>query len=251
MRIHDIVICITNKCNIKCGHCLRGSASNIMMDDKILKESINFINYYEPASVTISGGEPLLNQKAMTMLLSKVANQDTHFYIKTNGTIIPSTDLFLAISDLNFKYDYPISFVVSNSNYHIQACRGINRRFKDLIDMKVFGKEFAYVEETSNFSLIPQGRAKSHNVQNGIDKRYFDEFADFYYYYNDEPDDGELDIAYISLDGNIYSSCNISYKEEKTNKFKLSSIFDREAFEKNVIAKYDKQQKHQKGDING
>ena len=81
----NVTIETTRKCNLTCKHCMRGDVQNLDINYKYIdfllrKNHIFFLLYF-------SGGEPLLNKKAIIYIINKIIKCSVtidviHFYIK-------------------------------------------------------------------------------------------------------------------------------------------------------------------------
>lgn len=90
----DLGIEITRKCNMNCGHCMRGPAENIDINidyvDEILKATA-FIG-----TIHFAGGEPSLNPNAILEILKIIKKYNIpviNFDITINGKIV--NDIFI------------------------------------------------------------------------------------------------------------------------------------------------------------
>lgn len=97
-------------CHLKCKYCQNRdtwdtSIGTLMTTDEIVKRVLNYKNYICPnGGITVSGGEPLLQQKFLIELFKKLKKEDIHTCIDTSGMfpitdelkeLISLTDLFL------------------------------------------------------------------------------------------------------------------------------------------------------------
>ncbi len=99
--IHDVLLEITNKCNLKCGFCYNNS------DDKgkemQLKDAIYILNKLEKVGVKevfISGGEPFLHTNLLD-IIDYSGKMNFKVCIATNGIFI-NDDICSIISKYNF-----------------------------------------------------------------------------------------------------------------------------------------------------
>ncbi len=88
-------------CNLACKWCdTKHSWGNGILCSA--KDIAAFILDYNCDSLVITGGEPLLQQAALTRLLSHLP-QSMHVEIETNGTILPSPELTQRINQWNIS----------------------------------------------------------------------------------------------------------------------------------------------------
>lgn len=89
-------------CNLKCLYChnpdtIKVEKANQITVDELVKRAVNMKPYFRKnGGVTISGGEPLLQSKAILPFFKKLKEAEIHTNIDTNGTILlPDTKLLL------------------------------------------------------------------------------------------------------------------------------------------------------------
>ncbi|MFI3249685.1 MAG: pyruvate formate-lyase-activating protein [Eubacteriales bacterium] len=92
-------------CPLRCDYCHNpetwtGEEFETHSVDSLLKKVLRYRSYYKNGGgVTISGGEPLLQQNTVVSLLKQLKENEIHTCIDTCGAITPSEDL-LALTDL-------------------------------------------------------------------------------------------------------------------------------------------------------
>lgn len=215
----DIVIEVTRKCNLACDHCLRGCAQNVNIKSeyvdklfKILQEkSINYIN------LTLTGGEPSLNLKALKYIYAKLKYYNINlssFYLATNGINNNNKNFISILLDFySLVYDKNMFFVeISDDVQHqyergytascmydelIHGLKGVNFRDKD--------KDYSYE------GALKEGRAKD-NGFNG-----WEETINV---------DIDLDdtMFYLNCKGNIINGCNWSYESQERKDLIISNV---------------------------
>ena len=76
------------KCNLKCSYCDIPEAQNHKAGQEMtVDEVVEIIRGYECKKVTITGGEPLLQEDAIHELLNRLFPENYRISIETNGTI--------------------------------------------------------------------------------------------------------------------------------------------------------------------
>lgn len=96
-------------CNMNCSYCdtpqarIQGNGGKIEVG-RLIENMITFHNGY-PKKITITGGEPLLQQEGLTQLLKQIPS-DIKISIETNGTVIPSNELLFELAECSFIVDY-------------------------------------------------------------------------------------------------------------------------------------------------
>lgn len=98
LRLHD--------CNIRCSYCdtLYSYGDNITFESMNVQAVADTIEQLGNYRITITGGEPLLQEIAVIELIDELTsrNHQYDFNIETNGTIIPS----FYRNNVWFTYDY-------------------------------------------------------------------------------------------------------------------------------------------------
>lgn len=93
-------------CNLKCKWCDTKSSQNPKSGTPMDIESVcRFVRSYNHKNVVITGGEPLLQYKALSVLCKKLKQKDFKIMVETNGTIQPH------IADVDFwTIDYKLDY---------------------------------------------------------------------------------------------------------------------------------------------
>lgn len=203
--LSNLVIEVTRKCNMKCKHCLRGSAQSIDIQNKYITELLMQVDGIY--SLTFTGGEPSMNVKAIEFFISEAKRLRVSigsFYIATNGKNIKS-DFVVACLKLYALCDEKemCSVQLSNDMYHNEE--GIYN------DELLCGLSF-YSKRNDNdytrYNLINEGRAKYYGKgkRNLIDEVNLD-IQDI-----DDLNDATL---YLNVEGKIVNGCDWSYSSQK------------------------------------
>ncbi len=107
-------------CNLRCSYCdTTYSFINPVYNDESIDEIIDYINKQHVKNITLTGGEPLI-QDGIKELIIKLANNNFNIEIETNGSV--SIKEFLNIPNVSFTLDYklPVSLMekyMDFSNY--------------------------------------------------------------------------------------------------------------------------------------
>jgi organic radical activating enzyme len=219
MILDTLIVEITRRCNMRCGHCLRGSAQRVdMPDDFLYKFCLRNRGTYINA-LTISGGEPSLVPNKIQTLLNylKVYNiKIGAFYLVTNAKRITS-DFVYTLLDL---YDYSLDkegcgVHYSNDQYHTdqEALPATNSVGIEKL------KALSFVSSKGNENirskyLLREGRAKEWA---GCEAKIYD------YEIEDDSITGEF---YLNCLGNIIASCELSYKSQNKKENIVCNIND-------------------------
>lgn len=224
MEINNLIIELSRKCNLNCAHCLRGSSRRDTIDFNKLHTFLSNINYI--GDLTIGGGEPSLALKELKdlyYLLNNVGVVIGNIYIVTNGTykIKELTEMFIEfynICDDNEMSKLAFSFDIWHNNAMYGRTDYRKYHFNQAYDILMqYGLEDKLIkhstEKWSYVSIIKMGRARDWGARElepyNIEIGYYDGYAHLY----DEQ-------IYYTVDGLLFSSCDLSYLEmNKHSKF--------------------------------
>jgi organic radical activating enzyme len=155
--LRTLIIEVTEQCNFKCGHCLRGPADKAVFDVSklgIIFDNLPTLKYID--CLTLTGGEPLLHPEIIDQIIDTFFHYNVDvgsFYIATNGSAFNVESLTVIGRLYDFCCDNDISCVeVSNSKWH-QSERdrlkvmGIPSCKEDMYDL--YGEE---MEEVANIA---------------------------------------------------------------------------------------------------
>lgn len=211
IRIDNLIIEVTRKCNLHCDHCLRGEAQNIDMCltyIDTLFEKIDSIGV-----LTFSGGEPSLNVPKMVSILelAKSHNIDIgNFYLATNGTNSSNEFIHFLIDMFLYCSDNEITQVqISNDCYHdIDEIEENRDRLKCLkfVSDKFKHDGYDYFERHVGNTLLKQGKNKE-----GEGRKLIEQEIDINVFDNDLSIEGDL---YLNCLGFLIKGCDFSYEEQ-------------------------------------
>jgi len=165
MFISSLTIEITRRCNLSCRHCLRGNSQDIDIDPMYI--GILFQKISGVYSLSITGGEPILNISAIRDIVSfaKLYNVEiNNFYISSNcifDSDITFNNFIAAIIEL---YNYCKENVYSQLHYSNDKfhTRKPNQKYLDkLMDIPFFYNDTSLASE----DLINMGRYRDGLVQ--------------------------------------------------------------------------------------
>jgi len=223
LKISDLVIEITRKCNMVCDHCLRGNSQKKDIDFKhidILLDKIKQIG-----SITFTGGEPSLNPEAIEYFVDACEKRNISvdtFYIATNAKTV--TQKFLSvIMKLYMFCDYKeyCNISISNDQFHERNKSNIEllKMFRFVADRYKTEKsdEKAYSRSSD---LINQG-LYAINYNNGSDIKISPLYLEF------DNDDNEVEqMIYLNCKGNIINGCDWSYKNQDSPRRIICNVED-------------------------
>lgn len=78
-------------CNLTCHYC---DADHSYNSTKTIEEIVKEIRTYQCKNVLITGGEPLLQEKGLSVLVNELRKLSCKIQIETNGTLVPTKNLF-------------------------------------------------------------------------------------------------------------------------------------------------------------
>lgn len=154
--LNTLTIEVTEQCNFKCGHCLRGPADKSVFNVNTLHTILSNTPELENiGSLVFTGGEPLLHpeiiDEVLTMLWRFKVDVGS-FYIATNGSAFNKESLRVIGRLYEFCQDNDISAIeISNSKWHQEERKrlGLFSRvpscFEDMYDY--FQEDMEYVME--------------------------------------------------------------------------------------------------------
>ena len=130
LRIQNLALIVTEKCNLNCAHCLRGGCSDKVMSDNVIKATLDQFEFI--GNLTICGGEPTLALDRVERILNYIAENKIfvgNVSFTINGTIY--SDEFLRLLDyiepyLEFDKSSlsPVYFGISLDKFHYdEVCR--------------------------------------------------------------------------------------------------------------------------------
>ena len=163
LDIQNLAMIVTNKCNLNCTHCLRGSKDNNCMSDEVIEATLNQV--FAVGNLSINGGEPLLAldriEKIISYLIEKHIPID-EFTITVNGTIY-SEELLKLLDEVNNYIgtnDINSLFAISLDNYHLDEIKklGIQKEFYENLKKYQESKYF-YGYRNTKQKLFSEGYA--------------------------------------------------------------------------------------------
>lgn len=145
---------LTQKCNLTCSHCFRGSARNKNISKDILEKVFDEVKYVQ--ILDLSGGEIFLGYEQLKMLL-EIAKQKSvkidYCSMLTNGTIYD--ERIYELLDEYFGKNYQVG--ISNDDFHDKSIR------------RIYGKA---LEDSKNSALHP---ISINDVKKNMSKHFFNE----------------------------------------------------------------------------
>lgn len=215
LRINNLVIEVTRKCNLKCAHCLRGGVQRIDIDPNNLENFFKQVEYV--SSVTFTGGEPGLVPHILMDILAVVKKHKVDigsFYVVTNGTIETDAFILALVNWYMYCSDNELTHVdVSMDIFHQEARYEINKDFdpqySKLKALGFFGMRGQDIKSNRS-SLLAEGRAKNKNMFPNATKVTKDRT------YIVKEDSSVEGMIYVNALGEIIiAGCDFSYSTQK------------------------------------
>lgn len=132
--VQNLGMIIGEKCNLNCGHCLRGKCSNKVMSDDVISATLDQIDYI--GNLAICGGEPTLALKQLESVLTYITEHKVlldEVTLVINGTIY--SEKLLELLDYIYEYltifknrEKRVSFTISHDPYHLKEIERLNLR---------------------------------------------------------------------------------------------------------------------------
>lgn len=231
LHINELVFEVTRKCNMHCAHCLRGEAENLDMPHRVIEKAISQVASID--TVVFGGGEVSLVPEKLEELLEAFRASGTPvngFYAVTNGKTV--SDDFL-VSMLHW---YSFCGYEDECSGLALSCDEFHEHIPEKNKMLLRGFSFLREEDKKNDwkhdYLLNEGRAKN---LTGYKKRELSA-NDFNELEVDDNGNCWLEMAYITCNGDVLSTCDASYDDQE--RFKLGNVFDTDWVEK-MVAHYD------------
>jgi hypothetical protein len=220
MELYNLVVEVTRRCNMLCGHCLRGKRQNKSMSRVHLHNFLRNLNYI--SSVTFTGGEPTLPSGITAvydfMEICNILGVDVgSFYMVTNAKV-RRPEIPIMVKDLyNFCSDNEVSSIdISTDQFHER-----NR-----LRISIFRSELEEeLEYTHGLTELVSERPNHIDYDNIIHEGRGAQYGSFKYFElpdihlerwddNDELRVTEGDI-YLNCNGNVINGCDWSYESQE------------------------------------
>lgn len=226
LRIDNIVIETTRRCNMVCDHCLRGKAENINMRKSIQEKFLSHV--CEINSATFTGGEPSLYPQAINDFIDICIEKNIYvgnFYIATNAKQA-SDEFILALVRLYlFCKDNEMSQVqISNDEFHQNDKEAIKRlQALKFVDFK-YQTTSKYPPNYINEGLYKENYNRGRDI--GFENFSIDE---------DNIMDGTI---MLNCKGLLIAGCDWSYESQRDRKTQICHVNNKSYL--NAINKYNK-----------
>jgi MoaA/NifB/PqqE/SkfB family radical SAM enzyme len=244
IHAYQLIPEISRKCNIACRHCLRGPAQNKKMSEEVINRIFDIFDMSQ-TTITFGGGEPTLALDVIEEFINRLDGLDS-FYIVSNGKVYHHKLVELCDRLYNMSSEPEIcGLAFSSDMFHEEfvpydkLTKNIQKYSYETIEEygEYYEEEREYIciydkkTDFSQVSLIEEGRAK--DLSWGYKMRPLKEPYLELSEYQDEDiwiQEGEI---YVSYNGNLYSSCDMSYHHmDKKDEYFIGNIFDEDITDK-------------------
>lgn len=232
--IMNLEMIVTNKCNLDCGHCMRGQKCNNSMSDEVIEATLGQVLAIH--NLGICGGEPTLAVDVIEKIFNYIMEKGIIVERVTtviNGTIY--SNKFLECLEMIEKYiekELPnrlekSSFVISRDIYHQNEIKKLKLDAQFLNNLEFYRNSryyggFLYLDP--RLKLFREGNAENLDENITVPLKIFPPIithvgkriiGDFYL---EDIDDGICKIGSmvtVNCDG-IITDCNASIEHQKT-----------------------------------
>jgi hypothetical protein len=220
MNLDCLIIETTRRCNMRCGHCLRGEPENKSMSLVHLYDFLSQMSRGYISSVTFTGGEPTLpsGMKVIRKFMegcNRFSIDVGNFYMVTNAKMWRPELPELIQTLYNFCSDNEISAIdISTDQYHdhIQHTRlAFKNRLEDELSYLI-GCDYHIVglrRDLPYESIMEEGRG----AQYGSGRHEVAPIIQIETW-SGVPTVTEGDI-YLNCEGNVISGCDWSYESQR------------------------------------
>lgn len=180
IAVQNLSLELTRKCNLSCGHCVRGKCQNVEMTDETIDKVFSEVN--KVGMLSFIGGETSLCADKLNKVYESIKAHKTEvdaILLFTNAVDISpefiqalkNLESLAMVSDKGVKGliksgvykdgDFPMQVVVSLDKFHIEAMEkaGIDKK-KVKANIEELAKHFPVeIDKTCNFLLFNVGNA--------------------------------------------------------------------------------------------
>lgn len=236
--LDELVVEITRRCDLECQHCLRGPSENQDMRFKMITRLCERLKEENICltTLTITGGEPTLNLKGIKQLRRQLHDHGIeihNLYMAINGQRI--TDNFIKeIREWDTLCNSTSATLVkiSGDSYHPKPCKNYHK----VIDDPTFVYE--PIRKDAVVTIYYEGNARINFEEDEIECWHLPKP-----WVISGEDDYTYERVYINVYGDVYSSCNLSYERQRTDKENRTGYYVgniNEGTLKEMIRRYDR-----------
>ena len=220
IRINQLIIEVTRRCNLQCAHCLRGDRQDL--DSTVPPEQI-LKGIVEIGDISFTGGEPTLNSGYVKRIVDYIIDNQIHVegaYMPTNGLIYSAeiVEQFRRLLIHKFrntgieKYPKWIQEELENGTWSIPVSEDIYHKQPDLDTLiRWITCGFYSRDKVIDFSKTPvilEGRAADSELDGRECPHNYNLEMDVY------DDYVEVEMIYVNCKGDILTDCDTSYANQ-------------------------------------
>jgi hypothetical protein len=217
LNLDSLVVEVTRRCNMKCGHCMRGEPQNKTMRDEYMYDFLRQVSYI--SNVTFSGGEPTLPSGIKVIerfmeICNDLGVEVGNFYMVTNAKVWRPELPELINRLFDFCSENEISSVdISGDRFHETdsiEVQDFRYRLSEELEFKYGLSELVSVRPDIEYQyVIAEGRGcdvndRELNIDELLIRNYDDEDSAYI-------SEGTL---YLNCDGKVINGCDWSYESQ-------------------------------------
>ena len=152
LRIQNLALIVTEKCNLNCAHCLRGGCSDKVMSDNVIKATLDQFEFI--GNLTICGGEPTLSLDRIVKIFDYIVENKIfvgNVTFTINGTIYSEDFLrLLGYIEPYLEFDKtlasPAYFGISYDPFHLAEVRRLNMEEEWIENIKRYAESKHFLD---------------------------------------------------------------------------------------------------------
>ena len=210
IKLSNLVLETTRRCNMKCEHCLRGPAQSIDMDRQIINRITCDVDYIY--SLTLTGGEPTLYADAIRYLREGMYFNKCslgYFWMTTNARFFKPEFYEEIVWLYGVCYEQEACVLtISGDQFHQ---RRSNVAYEKYSDLPFFSNE--KMKDIPYDRILDEGYARKNNY-GAFERKPTTRLSDTHY----EAGSDELyvgDDIYINAKGDVLLDCDHSFVNQK------------------------------------
>lgn len=211
MRISELMIELTRKCNMRCDHCIRGASQKESISIDMIEDFLDKLEIEDVGMLMFTGGEPSLYPEEITKTVELLKSKNitySGFFIATNALSSNKDSEFLVALASLYAYAEEkemCSVRISRDEYHVVET---DKKMDELLS----AFSFVEIDDSQGYELFNDGLAKEFGLYEAK-KTY--ELESVELQINSYTDTISIEISepiYLATNGKIGIGCNFSYK---------------------------------------
>ena len=241
-------VILTRRCNLKCGHCMRGQSQNIDMSEDVMDSILDKVTEF--GNLCIGGGELTSVPKIVEVFVDKAIKKSVRIKsvnLTTNGIVFSQelAETLLKLKDyveecrenpwgFDMSEEKPVMLRVSLDDFHLMEMERLGVSFEKVLDnikkyQEILGEDCVRASYGCDYDVLREGRAKNISTDVHISKQYLPKHL---YYMESNKSVVISPVITIGATGEVIP-LNIAFDREKVLSFgnikneKLSAIMQR------------------------